>query len=203
MTRLAFQAWPLTHENIAALETRYVQRDADHPGIQGVTAGIAKGDPAAFDVFYDQWFDPALVIARRVSGRDEQTCLDLVQAAMLKAARSMPVMRTEEELRCWLTRVIHRGAIDRFRTESRRRRREMATSRGRPGHHDDTELDDRIAWLQEELDKLSPDDRTLIRLRFFAGSSLDQIGEALGITGDAAHGRIRRLIRRLRSGRSP
>jgi RNA polymerase sigma factor (sigma-70 family) len=162
-----------------------------------MTAGIAKGDPAAFDMFYDLWFDQALAIARRVSQRDEPTCLDLVQTAMLKAAKAMPVMRTEADLHRWLSRIIHNAAIDLFRAESRRRQRELGARENDRRHTD--RLDERIAWLREELDKLGPDDRTLLRLRFYAGRSLEQAGDALGISGDAAHGRIRRLLRKLRS----
>jgi RNA polymerase sigma factor (sigma-70 family) len=144
-----------------------------------MTAGIAKGDPAAFDMFYDLWFDQALAIARRVSQRDEPTCLDLVQTAMLKAAKAMPVMRTEADLHRWLSRIIHNAAIDLFRAESRRRQRELGARENDRRHTD--RLDERIAWLREELDKLGPDDRTLLRLRFYAGRSLEQAGDALGI----------------------
>ena len=43
------------------------------------------------------------------------------------------------------------------------------------------------------------DDRRLLALRFEGGRTLDEVGEELGIGGNAAHGRIRRLLGRLRS----
>jgi len=42
-----------------------------------VTAAIRRGDPEAFAVLYDAWFDRAYAIARTLTRRDESSCLDI------------------------------------------------------------------------------------------------------------------------------
>ena len=65
------------------------------PGSARLTAAIARGDPTAFGRFYELWFDPALALARSISGRDESFCLDVVQDCMLRVVRSMKPLATE------------------------------------------------------------------------------------------------------------
>ena len=54
------------------------------------------------------------------------------------------------------------------------------------------------AWLRRELAALDARDRTLLAARFEEGKTLRAAGKAVGMTGHAAHGRIRRLLERLR-----
>ena len=89
-----------------------------------VTSAIARGGMAAFDEFYAEWFDFAYETARHVTGRDEAMCLDIVQEAMLRVARTIRPMRTEDDVRRWLVRVVHTTALDELRRERRRRGRE-------------------------------------------------------------------------------
>ena len=165
-----------------------------------VTGAIARGGMAAFDEFYAEWFDFAYKTARRVTGRDEAMCLDIVQEAMLRVARTIRPMRTEDDVRRWLVRVVHTTALDELRRERRRRGRERARA-----IEGDAEMCDRrveeeetIEWLRGELRRVGATDRALLRLRFAAGRSLEQAGRAVGMSGDAAHGRIRRAVARLR-----
>src|SRR5690606_20630028 len=88
------------------------------------TSAIARGDAEAFAQFYEVWFDRMVLMARSVTGRDESFCLDVTQDAMLRIVRSMRPMATEDDLRRWLLRIVHTAALDRLRSEDRRRRRE-------------------------------------------------------------------------------
>ena len=63
--------------------------------------------------------------------RDEAFGLDVVQAAMLKAARRMPAMQTDREVEAWMTRVLRTTALDELRRERRRAQREGRA--GAPG----------------------------------------------------------------------
>lgn len=116
---------------------------------------------------------------------------------MLKAARAMPVLDTEAQLGAWLRRVIHRAALDRLRADARRLRREREHSAAHGQRL--AEVDERLAWLKTELAKLGPDERRLLVLRFGLDRSLRQTGAAAGLSDDAAHGRIRRSLDRLRN----
>lgn len=162
-----------------------------------LTRAAARGDADSFSTIYERWFGRALAAAHRITGRDEAFCLDVVQDAMLCAARRIPPLPTEAALGAWLCRVVHRAALDRLRAERRRCARERAA---RPPNQvapaRDT-LDTEIAWLRARLRELPPDDRRMLGARFAHGHTLAQVGAALGLSGDAAHGRIRRVLNRL------
>jgi len=172
-----------------------------------LTRAAARGDAASFATIYERWFGRALTAAHRLTGRDEAFCLDVVQDAMLRAARRIPPLPSEAALGAWLCRVVHRAALDRLRAERRRAARERATApqsrttAHAPTHAPDAtpsdSLDDEIAWLRARLRELPPDESRLLGARFAHGHTLAQVGAALGITGDAAHGRIRRVLKRL------
>jgi DNA-directed RNA polymerase specialized sigma24 family protein len=100
--------------------------------------------------------------------------------------------------------AVHSAAIDRLRRESRRARHEARAAGGRPqasagdGGLARIEIEERIDWIRRELGKLSSRDRALLRERFEEGKTLREAGRAAGMTGHAAHGRIRRILVRLR-----
>ncbi|HRQ71696.1 MAG TPA: sigma-70 family RNA polymerase sigma factor [Phycisphaerales bacterium] len=165
-----------------------------------LTAAISRGEAAAFARFYEAWFDRALAAARSLTGRDESFCLDVVQDAMLRVASRMPTLPDERSLERWLARVVRSAALDQLRREKRRllreRSRSPATSPARPDEL--TELIERIDRLRITLTELPADDRALLDARFGRARTLRDAGEEAAISGDAAHGRLRRIINRLR-----
>jgi RNA polymerase sigma-70 factor (ECF subfamily) len=163
-----------------------------------LTHAIARGDTRALGILYQRWFDIAYTTARRLTGRDEAFCLDVVQDTMLKLARRVPRLETEAALAAWLGRVTHRTALDRLRTERRRTVRDR--KRGATGTAPDaqTELEHQIRRLRARLRALPPEDQSLLAARFARERTLAQTGEDHGLTDDAAHGRIRRALRALK-----
>lgn len=168
---------------------------ADDTG--ALTRGVSRGDGAAFGVLYERWFGRAYSAAVRLTGRDEAFCLDVVQEAMVRAARRMPPLADEAALGAWLCRVVHRAALDQLRAERRRVARERAASRGERVEAD-PDLDARIAWIRRRIDELSAEDGALLAARYGRGRTLEQAGGEHGLTGDSAHGRLRRLLERFR-----
>ena len=165
-----------------------------------LTAGMARGDRAALAEFYRLWFDRAYAMARSLTGRDESFCLDVVQEAMLRVVRSARAMASEADVERWMTRVVHTAALDQLRRESRRAQRERARGRDRitPGADGSAQLAEQIALLRARIAALPASDGWLVWMRVARGSTLDQAGMAAGLSGDAAHGRIRRALSRLR-----
>ncbi len=166
-----------------------------------VTAAIARGDNAALDEFYRVWFDRCYAMARGITGRDESFCLDVVQDATLRVVKSMRAMAAEEDLERWMKRIVHTAALDRLRQERRRSARESGRSAEIPSHGAPTtdELGERIAWVQAQLGLMETHDRMLLVARVSEGRTLDDAGRLAGMTGDAAHGRVRRVLKRLRA----
>lgn len=174
----------------------------EEPGsgsVPELTRAIARGDTVAFGEFYEVWFDRAFAMARSISRRDESFCLDVVQDTMLRAVKYMKPLPTEKALTNWVARAVLTVTIDRLRREARRPGREreaaarlLARGEKRIADHE------QITWLEGRLDELAARDRQLIRERFHHGKSLSEAGAAVGLSGNAAHGRIRRTIERLR-----
>jgi RNA polymerase sigma-70 factor (ECF subfamily) len=164
-----------------------------------LTAAIARGDAAAFGEFYDLWFDRLVALARRLTRRDEAFCLDVAQDVMLRAARTMRALPDGSAVEHWLLRAASQVAVDHVRAERRRSRREQAAARVESAREEDAlerrELSEAVVAA---LDALPEADRTLLRARFFEDRTLDGAGAVLGLTGDAAHGRIRRILSRWR-----
>jgi RNA polymerase sigma factor (sigma-70 family) len=161
------------------------------------TAAIASGDTEAFSVFYRRWFDDMLIMARQCTGRDEPTCLDIVQDAMLRVIKAIKPMLSEVEVERWLTRVVRTCALDRLRAESRRKRRET-TVVARTTSEVHVDLHDRIDWLCQELARLDDNEARLLIMRHRFGWTLKQIGHALRLAPGAVDGRINRLLLMLR-----
>ncbi len=71
-----------------------------------LTDGIVSGDDEAFTCFYETWFDRMYAEARRLTGRDESFCLDVVQDAMLRVIRKLKPLDTEPALARWVRRTV-------------------------------------------------------------------------------------------------
>lgn len=167
-----------------------------------LTPRIRAGDPDAVAAFYELWFDRLLAMARATTRRDEAFCLDVVQDTMLRVVDRMEPLASEPAVATWLARTLLRGAVDRLRAEARRARREDAVAARGPTAapaSDEHALDvEQRRWLDARLAELPVPDRELLLARFHDGRTLAAVGDRFGLSGDAAHGRIRRLVLRLK-----
>lgn len=160
---------------------------------------IARSDPDAFASFYDRWFERALALARSLTRRDESFCMDVVQDTMLQVIRKPPAPASEAALAQWLARAIVHRTIDRLRAERRRRKREERAARSERGEPTaDGSLAEQNGWLAAALADLPERDRALLQARYHEDLTLADAGARLGMTANAAHGRIRRALHRLR-----
>ncbi|MGE3108154.1 MAG: RNA polymerase sigma factor [Phycisphaerales bacterium] len=183
-------------------------------GIALLVRAIAAGDTSAFAEFYETWFDRALDLARHLTRRDDHFCLDIVQDAMLRAARSLSPrlgITTRQDLDRWMTRVVHTTALDVLRKESRRRVREQRGPRRSPVRRDPIAseaassdareqvlLAERITWIRAELDTLDAAERDLLMARFAGGRTVAQAAMEAGTSAGSATGRLTRVLARLR-----
>jgi len=176
-----------------------VPTDTESPASTApLTGRIARGDDAAFAEFYELWFDRVFAMARSISRRDESFCLDIVQDCMMRVVRSIRPLPDENAVAAWMGRVVFSTAIDRIRVEHRRRRREreVAVQSGTAASPDVE--DERVDWLRLRLAELPEVDRELLLQRFEHGKTLAAVGAARGLSGNAVHGRIYRILSKLR-----
>ena len=174
--------------------------DRDARYVRRLTSEIASGSPEAFARLYKARFGHVYAVARRTTRFDEESCLDIVQDAMMRVIRHIRPFDDARTLDNWLTCVTRSVAYDHLRRERRRRIRERRAADGRPTVvSDDTqEILERAEWVRRELRGIDRIGAEIIELRFRAGLTLKAIGERLGISAGAVHGRLTRAIARLR-----
>lgn len=161
---------------------------------------IAAGDSAAFEQFFEAYFQFALDAARQATGRDTQTCLDIVQESMLKLMRSFKPFAGQNELNAFVRVVTRSVAYDWLRKENRRQR---ALSRLEPKHPTAPEQsppadEEQLIWLEQQLRTLDPQLRQIIDWRYRLGWTLQAIASKLGLRPGAVDGRIQRTLRKIR-----
>ncbi|MFM7115186.1 MAG: RNA polymerase sigma factor, partial [Planctomycetota bacterium] len=136
---------------------------------------IANGDSAAFEQFFEDYFQFTLETARQATGRDTQTCLDIVQESMLKLMRCLKPLGGQNELNAFVRVVTRSVAYDWLRKENRRQRA-VARLEGHTRNNPQQTVDqDQIRWLEEQLRSLDPQLRQIIDWRYRWGWTLQAI----------------------------
>ena len=59
-----------------------------------LTWDIRAGDHDAFSIYYEHFFDLVFCEVRRLSGRDEATCLDIVQETFVKVVKFNALLKS-------------------------------------------------------------------------------------------------------------
>ena len=124
---------------------------------------------------------------------------EVTQTVFLRLAQAAPKVTGESALVVWLHRTTIHVAIDAWRSETRRRTREQQAAVMEATPAEDARLWSEMApELDEALDQLSEEDREAVLLRFFAQKRMREVGQALGVSEDAAKMRVSRAVDRLR-----
>ncbi|MCC7376685.1 MAG: sigma-70 family RNA polymerase sigma factor [Verrucomicrobiales bacterium] len=161
---------------------------------------LRTGDEQAFaDLVQRHGGWVAGVVARRLG--DPSAAEEVAQTVFIRLARKAPRFSHDAEMVAWLHRTALGAAVDYWRSEHRRRQREHRATMD-PSQSNVPEMSERevLPVLDEALDRLSDVDRQVVLLRFFEGRSMRDLGEALGISEDAAKMRVSRAVERLRDG---
>jgi len=152
-----------------------------------------EGDPDAFLALFEEARPTILAVATRLVGPDEAE--DVVMDTYLKAWKSMPGFSGRSATRTWMCRIAHNCAVDWLR-----RRRVVPLPEGRGWEDEPTDPMDRLAdpaqrspsalaaghELQSQIDRalerLTPEHRAAVMLRFADGLSYSEIAAATGVS---------------------
>lgn len=162
-----------------------------------------QADPGAetFGRLADRHLPLIWSTARRVLFDEPALVEDAVQLVLTDLARRGPRLRAEGSLGGWLHQHTFFTASKLRRTEHRRRRRESAAAMTTASNRSDAYED---SWrelaphLDAALASLPEKDRSALVLRFFEGHEYHFVGQALGLSDDAARKRIERALAILR-----
>lgn len=125
--------------------------------------------------------------------RDRSLAEDLLQEAFCVALRSGSQLASARDQEAWLFGVARNLALQALR---KRRRFQLALSRF-PFRFHATDDPAEVVATRELLEVLTPEDRSLLLLRYLHGFSAIDLAEVTGLTADAVRQRLSRARKRL------
>jgi RNA polymerase sigma factor (sigma-70 family) len=124
---------------------------------------------------------------------------DITQMVFIRFAKNPPRVKTPAELAAWLHRTTVNVSIDLWRSETRRRARELEAAVMETPATDPRIWEEVSLKLDEALNQLNDEDRQALLLRFFSRKTMHEVGATLGVSEDAAKMRVSRAVDRLRT----
>ena len=161
-----------------------------------VRAAIA-GDEVSFAAIVDRHRVSMTRVAYVVCG-DADLADEAVQAAWPIAWQRLSSLREPERLGPWLASVAVNEARQLIRRRNRRNVVEIAVATRDSDLAPDPSASVADIDLARALAHLSPDDRSLLALRYVAGLDSTELGRGLGMSASGTRRRLARLLARLR-----
>jgi RNA polymerase sigma factor (sigma-70 family) len=149
----------------------------------------------AFRTLIDQYVSMVYSSCWRQLG-DRHQAEDATQAVFVLLSQKAGGMR-HSNLAGWLLTTAHYTCAKIRKMELRRHRRETAVAMEK-SCNSECQNDELLAMLDDGLSRLRLADREAIALRYLQGQSLRQVGQALGISEEAARKRVDRCVEKLR-----
>lgn len=160
----------------------------------------AQGDAEAFRQLVEAYQTPAYRLAARMCGPDSAE--DVTQEAFLAAWRALPEFRGDCRFSTWLYRLVSNAAIDCLRREKRHRDTgdvdDLELPDGGPSPQEQAERSDTRDAVRRALDRLSPEHRQVLLLRFMQELDYGEIARALDVSEGTVKSRINRAKSKLR-----
>ena len=160
----------------------------------------ARGDAEAFRQLVEAYQTPAYRLAARMCGPDSAE--DVTQEAFLAAWRALPEFRGDCRFSTWLYRLVSNTAIDCLRREKKHRDTgdvdDLELPDGGPSPQEQAERSDTRDAVRRALDRLSPEHRQVLLLRFMQELDYGEIARALNVSEGTVKSRINRAKSKLR-----
>ena len=162
-----------------------------------VLSSAAAGDEISFQRIIAEHHDDMARVCSYVT-RDDDVAEEAAQAAWSIAWKKIGSVRDPASLRPWLISV----AVNEAKQLIRRRRRRAEVEAATDGTGEPSGVDPATGVaaidLRAALDRLDPDDRALLAMRYVAGFDSNELAVALGISPSGIRNRLERLRTRLR-----
>ncbi len=158
---------------------------------------VAHRSETAFRTLTNHYLNLVYSTALRETN-DAQLAQDVTQAVFILLARKADSLPKNAVLAGWLYRTTHFVASRALRSELRRQQREQEAFQMQQNQSADDTWKNVAPMLDEALGKLRETDRNAIILRFFQNEPLGKVGQALGVSEEAAGKRVARALETLR-----
>jgi RNA polymerase sigma-70 factor (ECF subfamily) len=168
----------------------------DVASLEATVRSAATGDQAAFARLVAEHHASMTRVAFVISG-DAETALDAVQSSWAIAWRRMGSLRDPSQVRAWLVAIAANEARQAMR---RRRRVHVVDISENVARAEESYLDASVDLvdLDRALRGLTPQERTLLALRYAAGLDSSEIARQMDISASGVRSRLARLLERLR-----
>jgi len=170
---------------------------AIQPEIADAFASAVDGDETAFArivvAFDDEMYRVCVAVCR-----DQTIAADAVQAAWTIAWKKLGSVRQPDRLRQWLVSVAVNEGKKLLKSRTRRMEAPLPFQPAGPNDGRDPAASVDFIDLIAALERLNPDDRALLAMRYMAGFNSTELAAALGISAAGVRQRIKRLVDRLR-----
>jgi RNA polymerase sigma-70 factor (ECF subfamily) len=164
---------------------RRLEHNKDAEGLVLAAVTRAKqNDPDAIRFLYLRYADNVYGYVCSIV-RDEHEAEDVTQQIFAKLLTALQRYEPRSvPFSAWILRIAHNAAIDHMRS-----RRAVPCEEVRSPELEDVDLSrERSRDLQTALDKLPPEQRDVIVMRFVLGLSPREIADRIGRSEDAVHG---------------
>jgi RNA polymerase sigma factor (sigma-70 family) len=165
--------------------------------LAALVESAAGGDELAFGRIVAAHDDVMYRICVAV-GRDPALAADAVQAAWAVAWRKLGTLRRPDRLRPWLVTVAVNEARKLLKQRQRRSSVELPLDVTDAAGAFDPGTGIASFDLHAALERLDPEDRALLAMRYLAGFNASELAAAVGLSPSGTRTRLERLLARLR-----
>src|SRR5436190_3383707 len=130
--------------------------------------------------------------------RSPELAEEVAQAVFIELARRAGRFPADTVLAAWLYQLTRHRAIDVVRREAGRRIREQTAQELQAMNATAEDWTHIEPLLDDAMEALEETDRLAVLMRYFQKKPLREVGQALGVTDDAAQKRVSRAVERLR-----
>jgi len=149
---------------------------------------ILNGDPGSFSHLVEKYKDLAFHVSLKILVNREEA-EEAAQDAFIKAYRALPSFKGGAAFKTWFYRIIYNNAISRLRSSQNKRDVSLEEVRITDGEVEETETtlsrlssEERQQYLQAALNKMAPEDRSLLVMFYFDELSVTEITEVTNLT---------------------
>lgn len=162
----------------------------------------AKRDPQNFAALYDKYFDQIYrYVYRRVS--DKETVQDIVSQTFYDALSHIQGFEWRGyPFSAWLYKIAHNNVLKWYREQSKMQISDLEEGRNTVDHSVTYEKDLKDSELKDEmetvLEQLEPQEREIIRLKFFEEVSNVEIAEIMGLNANHVGVKVFRVLKKVK-----